>query len=122
MLFLVMNFHQLHHGIQIMRFYPSADKHAQRIAEKMERVVVFQEFGVFAENRALVGSIHVRFQFWQTVLTRGREEVIEHLQVLQIERLIADISPEHTADIFQQLRNGCGRIWQSASCRSPTQE
>src|SRR5271156_1106562 len=78
----------LHHLVHVKRFHPSARCHAYRVAHKMQRMMILQEFWILRKHRALIRCVAVRFQRHQTFLARPAQQLEHHLHRLQIFRFV----------------------------------
>ena len=80
----VMNFHiQIQQLIQIERLR-ARDRHAERVANKVAHVVVFQELRMLGKNGALGGLLHIGLKPHQPFLARLVEELVHHLQGIDV--------------------------------------
>src|SRR5258708_7604649 len=101
---------QLHHLIELEVPYSAADGHAQRVADEEDRVMVLHESLIFGKQSAFGRGFHVSFQLGHTTLSGVAEDLIQHLQVLQVESLGETVCAEDRADHFCHFDNDGKRI------------
>ena len=75
---------QFDHLIGVERFDAAARRHAYRIADKIECVVILQEGGILREDDALIRRVAVGFQGHHSVAPRAAKQFIHHLQCFEI--------------------------------------
>ena len=81
----MVDFHvRLQHLIQIEYFHAAAHRHAHRVADKSDGMVVLHEVLVFRKQRALVRILDVRLQRHQAFLARLLQQFIHHLQGIDV--------------------------------------
>ena len=78
----------LHHLIDFVRTDSPGDRHAQRIAHEIQRVVVFQKLGVFGEKRAFPWIVNISLEFRKSLFTSRLKDRAEHRQRFHIKLLV----------------------------------
>jgi hypothetical protein len=82
---MVMHFHvELHHLVHVERLHAAGDGHAQRIADKVQRVVVAEKVRIVLEDAALLGLLDVVFDAQQPLFADLVEELIHHLESVEV--------------------------------------
>jgi hypothetical protein len=75
---------QLHHLIHVERIHAPGDGHAQRVADKLPRMMVGEKLRIFLEDRALLGLLDIHLHAQQSLLAHLVQKLVHHLQRAQI--------------------------------------
>ena len=113
----------LEHRVQIVRRHHPRHRRPQRVANEVQQVVIFNQFGVLGKNRALLRILHVFFELGHAALPREAEDVVQHLQTLQIKLfriLAARKNPEHALEDLDHQRQRIGN--QQRADRGPADD
>src|SRR5580704_3470477 len=93
----MMNLHvEIEHLVEI-EGVDSRNGHAQRIADKVAHVMVFENLWTFGKQGALVGLLHVGLQGHQSFFAGFVQEVVHHLQRVNISLLVVLRAAEYCA-------------------------
>ena len=76
---------EFHHGIDFHGIHAAGDRHAQGVAQEMQRVMVLQELRVLVEHLALRRIIDFLLQFRGSRFAGEGEELVDHLERFQIQ-------------------------------------
>jgi hypothetical protein len=81
----MMNFHiKFHHLVDVERFDTAAGGHANGVADKIESVMVFEEFRVLGEYRAFVRRVAIGFESHQAFFAGATEQFEEHFESFEV--------------------------------------
>ncbi len=83
------------HLIDIKRFDSSHDRHSHGVAHKIPRLVILQEAGIMREELAFLGRLNVVLHRAGTVVSNLAEQVVHHLQGVEITLLVEFRAADH---------------------------
>ncbi len=78
---------QLHHLVHVKGLDTPGNGGPQRVAHKLQRVMVAEKLGVILEDRAFLGLFHVHLHAQQTLFAHLVQELVHHLERVQVARL-----------------------------------
>jgi hypothetical protein len=116
----VMNFQiKIEHLIKIKGINPR-DCHAERVADEVPGMVVMEEGGVFRKDGALFGFLHIGLESHKAVFARLVEQVVHHLEGVNV-GLFAELgSSENTGDSSHDFLDDVQRIRNQQCARGST--
>ncbi len=82
------HFHvEVHHLVEIERIDAARHRHAQRVADKVPRVMVLEKLWILGKHRALVRFFDIGLNRQQSIFPCLVQNFVAHLQRFQVERL-----------------------------------
>jgi len=85
---------------QIQWIDPARYRHPDGVAEELKGMVRLDEFGVLREHLAFRRLVHFLLEFGGARFSREREQLVHHLQGVQISLLVEARASERSCDAF----------------------
>ena len=109
--FMVVDVHvALHYRIELEMTHASRDRRAQRIANKVQRVMILDQRRILRKQRALSRIVDIGFQLVHAILAGISEDFVQHLERIQIKFLAVGAALQHSDEAVDDRNHRRDRV------------
>src|SRR5215212_2137060 len=100
----------LHHLIELEESDAAGDRHPKSVTDEMYGMVILQKILVLGKDLALGRIFYVALKLSHAAFSGVIEDLVQHFEILQIERFSEFSASKHSADSLDHLDHNGKRI------------